>query len=306
MTNREYRSQVTPAQAAKWLEKSNYEDNRKIRPQWVDHLARQMTKGLWRYNGEPLIFSTAGLLLDGQHRLAAIVSSGKAQTFLVVEGIAEGAFTTLDQNLSRSAAQVLAMKGFKNTNTLASIARCIFCWEMHGAHKHSAPVSPDEILLVMDCYEEEIRDAVEAARELVREVPAQMSIAGFCRYLFMKASAPKCKVFFEVLRDGVASSKGHPAIALRNRLFKAAGNPVKERINPYAYFALWIRAWNAHMRNETLLRSFQVKPAKDGTYKVPPIRGLGNGQAGKGRPKNGTSRAGSASPGRERRGKVKP
>jgi hypothetical protein len=51
--------------------------NRKLRPSIVRDFARQMRLNLWRENtGEAIKITSNGHLLDGQHRLTALVKAG--------------------------------------------------------------------------------------------------------------------------------------------------------------------------------------------------------------------------------------
>ena len=90
---------VTPAHAEKWLEMNT--GNRRIRPSHVRHLANQMEQGRWMLSPEPIVFSPRRLL-DGQHRLSAVLMSGctiEASVALVQN---EDVFRVLDQGVNRN------------------------------------------------------------------------------------------------------------------------------------------------------------------------------------------------------------
>ena len=90
---------VTPAHAEKWLQMNT--GNRKIRPSHVRHLANQMEQGRWILSPEPIVFSPHRLL-DGQHRLSAVLMSGctiEASVALVQN---EDVFRVLDQGVNRN------------------------------------------------------------------------------------------------------------------------------------------------------------------------------------------------------------
>lgn len=74
---------ITPAIAAEMLEK-NTNNYRRITSYKVEEYARKMRLGYWQENGEPIQFGKDGQLLNGQHRLAAIIKSGTTQRMLVV------------------------------------------------------------------------------------------------------------------------------------------------------------------------------------------------------------------------------
>lgn len=73
---------ICPKDALKMLEKNI--DNRKLRPAVVREYAGYMKSGLWRENGETVLITDDGYLLNGQHRLNAIIASGACINMLVV------------------------------------------------------------------------------------------------------------------------------------------------------------------------------------------------------------------------------
>lgn len=72
--------------------------------------ARQMREGLWHFNAETIKFDVNGNLLDGQHRLMAIVKSGCAISCLVVRNLPSEVFSTIDRGTIRSYGDVFSIK----------------------------------------------------------------------------------------------------------------------------------------------------------------------------------------------------
>lgn len=64
---------ITPDMAKEYLETNK--GNRTLQRERVFAYAEDMARGAWRLNGESIKFDTAGRLLDGQHRLAAVVKA---------------------------------------------------------------------------------------------------------------------------------------------------------------------------------------------------------------------------------------
>jgi hypothetical protein len=91
---------VTPEKAAQYLSHCNRR-NRPVRPLTVARYAADMDSGIWQLTGEPIIFGSDGILMDGQHRLHAVVKSGIAQRFLVVRGASPETFINLDNGAGR-------------------------------------------------------------------------------------------------------------------------------------------------------------------------------------------------------------
>lgn len=77
---------ITPEKAKQYLEQ-NTNNYRKLSPSKVTQYANDMMAGQWEENGEPIQFAENGVLLNGQHRLAAIVKSGVTISMPVIRGI---------------------------------------------------------------------------------------------------------------------------------------------------------------------------------------------------------------------------
>lgn len=65
--------EVTPVLATRWLEGNTH--NRPVSQAHVDRLAQDILNGRWRLTHQGVAFDTEGLLIDGQHRLWAIIEA---------------------------------------------------------------------------------------------------------------------------------------------------------------------------------------------------------------------------------------
>ena len=92
---------VDPEQAMEWLTK-NYQDNRKKVRSNVEYLAEQMGNGQWRDDHpDPIIFNTKGELINGQHRLEAILLSMCSVSLRMETGADPSLYEHLDSNKVR-------------------------------------------------------------------------------------------------------------------------------------------------------------------------------------------------------------
>ena len=108
---------------------ANMARNRTVKPQHVRTLLRQIGDGDWCLNGAPILFTGDGQLVDGQHRLTAVVKSGNEIVSLVVVGISyETALTTTDSGMSRSVTDRLTMEGQKSASILAAAANLFWMY----------------------------------------------------------------------------------------------------------------------------------------------------------------------------------
>ncbi len=77
---------VTPVMAQRWLNENNTH-NRPLYPTTIDAYALDMKRGVWALNHQGICFDEEGTLMDGQHRLAAVVESGKTVPFLIIRNM---------------------------------------------------------------------------------------------------------------------------------------------------------------------------------------------------------------------------
>ena len=76
---------VTPEMAQEWLKHNP--NNRNIRYATVKSYALQMIAGDWDITGQAISFDTEGKLIDGQHRLSAVILAKKPVKMLVATGL---------------------------------------------------------------------------------------------------------------------------------------------------------------------------------------------------------------------------
>lgn len=100
----------------------------------VKKYAMYMVSGDWEINGETLVFDNKNHLVNGQHRLHAVIEAATTQqgidadfstTFLVVCGVKPKAFDTFDQGRARKLADVLAVDGEEHAKHLAAALRLL-------------------------------------------------------------------------------------------------------------------------------------------------------------------------------------
>ena len=110
----------TPEDAKRMLER-NIDGNRRVKDYVVAKYAKDMREGRWKddVSGQ-IIVSDTGKLLDGQHRLIAVMLSGIPRAFDVKTGVPESAFAYIDNGSSRTVADFI---GIPNANECAAIPR---------------------------------------------------------------------------------------------------------------------------------------------------------------------------------------
>ena len=110
---------ITPQLAKDIL--ANNRSNRSVNATIVAHYADAISRGQWELNGEALKIAHDGRLLDGQHRLMAVIKSGIPIQTLVIRGLSSEVFDTLDQGRARTGGDLLSSMGVSHANSVSSI-----------------------------------------------------------------------------------------------------------------------------------------------------------------------------------------
>ena len=124
---------ITPARAEELL--ANNSNNRHLRKSKVSTYALQMQAGFWRADSnDAILVAEDGELLNGQHRLHAVVEAGIPVNMAIRYGASKDIYPVLDQGLARTTADFLDVP---NKNVVTGAARSMAAVK-HGARLASA------------------------------------------------------------------------------------------------------------------------------------------------------------------------
>lgn len=112
---------IGPKEAQHYLSKNVI--NRTPNNNLINKYSDAMKRGEWQLNGQPIILSSDGALIDGQHRLMAIVKSNTLQRMVVCRGISSDAHPTIDTGRNRTSGDVLSMYGVSNAISISAIVK---------------------------------------------------------------------------------------------------------------------------------------------------------------------------------------
>ena len=125
--------EIQPRDAQKLLD--GRANNRPLSQAQVDRLARDMRVGAWRLTGVPIILNDKGQLIDGQHRLAAVVAADVPVTMTICYGVTDpDAPKSIDTGRIRTNVHVLTMFfGMKSAARAAGLAKMLCMLERDSA-----------------------------------------------------------------------------------------------------------------------------------------------------------------------------
>ena len=231
---------VTPERAAKWLKLNTR--NRNLRGRHVETLSTEMLKGNWKVNGDAIRLNDV-MLIDGQHRLEAIVRSGVTIESVVCFDVASDTFDTIDKGMKRTAADTLHLRGEKNTNVLAGAARLASLVEAQVPNL-TVRFTDQEIVAIIDRHPL-LREFAGASGGKATKKLKLLTCSQYAalRTLFAEKDYVLADAFFTHLNDGDLYAKDAPVSLLRERLLENTASVRK--MTPFSTIAMIIKAWNA-------------------------------------------------------------
>lgn len=232
---------LTPAVATEILNRNIL--NRPLRSGHVEKLARDMAAGKWRMNAETIKIARGGAVLDGQHRLYAVIESGASIQAMLVEGLDEDVMPTIDTGIPRSFGDVISIRGGKNTTLTSSVVRLIK-WYTTSPRPGSVPTythsEMDEALGQHRDIPERVSEITNAQAHKRKIAPG--SVLGLVYTLAYRVDPDQAKQWLTLLGSGAGLDADHPVLQFRERMLKNRESKAKLRQEDVA--ALCIKSWN--------------------------------------------------------------
>lgn len=247
---------ITPEQASEML-KFNVQ-NRSISRDYVSYLADQMSKGLWQDNGETIKIARNGNILDGQHRLLAIVKSGQAIQMSVAYEVENDFFLSIDRGLKRTPGQVFEIAKIKNGKDVAATIRYVQNIESGIRNSGFAKgTSPQELISIYLTDPEGFSESSlfgERISSVGKRVVRQTIVSGF-HYVLKKKNRELVESFWKEVGIGVGiENVKSPTNQLRSRFLEQKTKNFKH--NETQLRAYIIKAWNAYKNNKSAYLKF--------------------------------------------------
>ncbi len=249
---------ITPIIADAWLLKNK--NNRRIISSIVERYAQEIINNRWSVNGETIKFDVNGNLIDGQHRLLAVVKSKKIIKSFVVYYLPVTTFSTIDIGRKRTSSESLQIIGAKYSSTISASLRLFYqyqCIEKGESLPFQTPnpnrnPSNNDIINLYTQYKHKIEESAKLGQNFRNIV--KTSIATFCYFVCGQINQTDADYFFDNLLNGTALPKSSPILVLRERLIRDKMSQLK--ISNDIKIVFIFKAWNAYRehRNISILR----------------------------------------------------
>lgn len=238
---------VSPQLAAQWLARNT--SNRPLSKGTVQQLAGQIQRGEWQLTHQGIAFDEDDVLIDGQHRLAAVVKAGVTVPLTVTHGVPRAAFTVMDTGRRRTGRDALALTGEANATHLAAALRGLHLYRSapDSAWIGGSSVTSNDQLLNLLGEHPGIRTALHRGIALNRGCRITVTAATIGWYVTSEARPDiDQSAWEEGVVTGARLEPGDPRLTLRNTMLNLAlGNAHRRRDDSREHLLYYLKAWNA-------------------------------------------------------------
>lgn len=256
-TRRQEKSELilVDAEMAKKLLSCNYEKNRNIRRNVVNKYKKLLIEKKFLLTHQGVALTKTGRLIDGQHRLMAIIETGIPALLFITTGLSEEAYKATDRGHSRKLTDILRYEGREPTNEEIAISKMM-----------AANGRPHQILSSLEDYEYVvIVDKFIAATDFIKQnMPKRVAgvtvapvLAAVGAAFFYEKNKDRLRLFLHTLGSGLVDDPqtDSSAILLRDHAVKNIG---KNQANfRTALYLRSQRAVKAFMDREALSKLYQ-------------------------------------------------
>lgn len=248
--------------AKNWL--SLNEKNRKINEKRVRKYVDDMNNGRWRIVPDAIGFNRKGKLINGQHRLTAFLKSElNTIDFFVMEGLEDDSFDVTDSGKVRNGGDVLSALGYQYSTSLASTARYMYNFDRYNLSENSvaakAYVGNNDIIDTVESHPGLVEchyEVYKMKKSHSRTIP-ELNFLIFVYYVYSSvgsSAARQAQEFCKQVIRGANLNETDPSFVLREKLFSDQHS--KNKMDKIERCALILKAFNAHMKGQSMQRLF--------------------------------------------------
>jgi hypothetical protein len=253
---------ITPEIAEILLKKNTM--NRVLREKLIEEYARIMRVGLWKEEtGEAIKIAYDGSILDGQHRLLALIRASISLNFLLITDLEKEVFTVLDTGKARSAGDIFHIAGVvQSKNHAASIVRYL---RLKSGIKSVFPLDGGGRDLMNDKVSKAELYSIYIHRKTFWDASILMSDKWYTQFqrvlklseinslyaFFYDINQDDAFKFMDLLCSGVNLDQNNPIKLLREKLIFSKTN-LKFSFAPVQKLAIIYKTWNYFRNNQSI------------------------------------------------------
>lgn len=258
---------VTPQVAQAWLDKYHGR-NRPLQASKVKAYAESMQNGRWEATHQGVSISREGTLIDGQHRLRAVVKSNATVPMTVAVGFPHHTFSLVDNGKIRTLADVLSiwLKDDPDLEALAvrskRISTIVRVLKNHDEGRYqtvpNSEIANQDFLDILESGTYDLEALGESVTQSmpVKKIASEATVGAFF-YLVSHRSGVEgsfvSKAFLAPLTTGAPFTSGRdPRLVLRNRRIReqSLGQISWTHKSRQETLAMMIHAWNLFIQEK--------------------------------------------------------
>jgi hypothetical protein len=262
--------EMTPKRARDLLEASLGQKQRALANGRVERIAHSIVEGQWKVTHQGIALSPEGYILDGQHRLAAIVRANIPVTMMVAYDADPDTFDVIDTGAARTAANTLQVAGYVGANGLSACSRMLLTYDRIKTSRTppksaTAKLTTADVIRLMNTDRGQLildsqSDAGSLATAWGRYGSRSWVMAGQVLLREAGHSKEQLDTFNARLRDGAFLEPGSPILAFRRFVMSDTGLArLAKDSKSYVALAVFIKTFNAYVSGqERLLAVFKL------------------------------------------------
>ena len=239
--------EITPETAKQWLGLNH--KNRRLSDPIITRLAGIIRRDEWMPDSTDGIgLDTDGGVINGQHRLNAVIEADKPIRALVVRNVRPEVIKVIDQGRGRTFTQYLQMmENIIQPNVTAPAVEWLYRMN-HGLEVAMPTALKPTVPQLLETFGEhrKITQSVEPAHDAYRRVacPTKPMLAAY-HYAMASVDAELADDFFAGLASGVDLTERSPVHALREKYLKENAKDQSRKARAYVLAAWLVKAWEA-------------------------------------------------------------
>lgn len=251
---------VSPERARELLDisaKTNFQ-NRNLSSHLVNRYASDMKEGKWQPTGQTISIASDGAIIDGQHRLNAIVKAGVPVEINFIRNVSKQTFDCYDIGKIRTNKDILNIAGYdKYAHAITGGLGLLVSYLINGnnAFLRNKFTQRRRYFYIFEpilkiYYQKLTEGACWYSTSNNQRLISQGSSV-FFYFIFTFINDEKGCLFFQKIKEGTGLEKGDPVFALRTTLLNIKLSKYKRlNLEPEAYYI--IKAWNKFYKNEKI------------------------------------------------------
>ena len=248
---------ITPDMAKKILAHRN-KNNRPIRYTHLEKLSEAIEKDEWKVTNQGIAFDADGNLIDGQHRLAAILQTRKTVKMMVATNMGASIFDVVDTGSKRSTGDALDILGSEHGRIVSAALKIYICYQKFPEKAWSGAAiqqpSTSDVIAIYKDRQDEIEALLSVIKKKHRNFKCfSMSLGLVLSILLLDAGWSDMQIweFWDCVTLGANLPPDSVVLSFRNQLSDPFFRKRHYGTQRYMLNA-FIKCFNSYITNESI------------------------------------------------------